>query len=116
MTQREIAQERLQELATKIREIVDEMVIVAQENEITSIPFLGGGLQFGVQFEGPTRFSREGEVQNLSGYVPAAKGALMTEGHEWRASYFECWPQTEQREWLFGEDSAKWPKTDYEID
>lgn len=113
---KEQAQQRLQELAAKAREIIDEMVHVAQQNEITSIPFLGCGLQFGVRFEGPTKFSQEGEVKHLSGYVPAVGGALMIDDYEWQASHFDCWPQDEQREWLFGEDHGKWPKTDYEID
>lgn len=112
---KEQAQQRLQELAAKAREIVDEMVRIAHENEITSIPFLWGGLQFGVRFKGPSSFSQEGEIQHLSGYVPAVGGAVVVD-YEWNASHFECWPTDDQRTWLFGEDRRKWPRTDYEID
>lgn len=112
---RERAQELLQAMAVQAKLIIDQMTQVAQENEITTIEFLGGALQFGVRFDGPTTYSTPGTARHLGGYYPAKGGALLTD-YEWRGSDFECWPREEQREWLFGPDSANWPKTDYEED
>lgn len=106
--------ERLQLLASAAADIVAEMTRVAHENKIVSIPFLKGSLQFGVEFDYPFAKAAPDSVRALNGYYPAKGGALMTDGYEWRASHFECFPGSMEREWLFGEEP--WPKTDYEED
>lgn len=107
-------QKDLQLLAMVAADIVKQMTQIAHENKITSFPFLSGCLQFGVNFGAGGRYSYSDTVSHLTGYHPAVKGAIMTDGYEWSASHFECFPRSLERSWLFGDDSSTWPKTDYE--
>lgn len=110
---------RVQELLAEASRVFLELASVAHVNCIERIEFMGQYVHFGTAFDqdyasdanGRPNYSRKvGGV-----YVPAVKGPVMNEEY-WSASSFDCWPSVGMMEWMFGDDPAKWRRTDYSDD
>lgn len=116
---KEEAHQRMQELLTQSRALINEMAAVARVGCIERVDFMGSYIHFGKRFDAEFALNPDGSsdyTREIGGtYVPAASGPMLNDQY-WSASSFDCWPTDEMRSWLFGDDPSSYRRTDYNDD
>lgn len=99
----EEVERKIQDLMAQMATVMSVLNDLALENHIERIPYGEGYIHFGTEFTARNAYDRQ---ERIAGYHAAAGGPVINEKY-WSASSFDCWPDEQQKKWMFGDGPAR---------